>query len=248
MKQNLSVLISFPEPSILLEGIVGQERFKDTRSSQPKPLNTPINYQLITINEMGTTKPNIKILKILLKELTINPTITFLAKEIGMSRVGTWKILKKLEAEKLVLISPIGAGKTSTFSISLNWENPIVEKSLSLALTQDALKNQRWLSNFTELEDKVDFLLIYGSIVHSPKEANDIDILGVTNKNKFLEIEESIKKMQKTQIKKIHAINFTHAEFKGELEKPNKIFIDAIKNGIILFGQEKFIKLIRSLQ
>src|SRR3989339_1347234 len=215
---------------------------------KPKHLNSTINNQLITINKMETTKPITKILKILLKELTINPTITFLAKEIGMSRVGTWKILKKLEAEKLVLISPIGAGKTSTFSISLNWENPIVEKSLSLALTQDALKNQRWLTNFAELEDKVDFLLIYGSIIHSPKEANDIDILGVTNKNKFLEIEESIKKIQKTQIKKIHSLNFTLEEFKGELEKPNKIFIDAIKNGIILFGQEKFIKLIRSLQ
>ena len=197
---------------------------------------------------METAKPNTKILKILLKELAIKPTITLLAKEISMSRVGTWKILKKLEAEKLVILSPVGAGKTSTFSISLNWENPIVEKSLSLALTQDALKNQRWLSNFAELEDKVDFLLIYGSIVHSPKEANDIDILGITNENKFLEIEESIKRIQKTQIKKIHSLNFTQAEFKGELEKPNKIFIDAIKKGIILFGQEKFVKLIRSIQ
>ena len=197
---------------------------------------------------METTKPNIKILKILLKDFTIYQTITLLAKEIDMSRVGTWKILTKLEAEKLVILTPIGTGKTSTFSISLNWENPIVEKSLSLALTQDALKNQRWLSNFAELEDKVDFLLIYGSIVHSPKEANDIDILGITNENKFLEIEESIKKMQKTQIKKIHVLNFTLAEFKDELEKPNKIFIDAIKKGIILFGQEKFVKLIRSIQ
>ncbi len=196
---------------------------------------------------METTKPNTKILKILLKDFTIKPTITFLAKEIGMSRVGTWKILKKLEAEKLIILSPIGAGKTSAYSISLNWENPIVEKTLSVALTEDALKNQRWLSNFAELEDKVDFLLMYGSIIHSPKEANDIDILGVTNKNKFLEIEESIKKIQKTQIKKIHAINFTPAEFKGELENPNKAFIDAIKKGIILFGQEKFIKFIKRI-
>ena len=188
---------------------------------------------------METTKPNTKILKILLKDFTIKPTITFLAKEIGMSRVGTWKILKKLEAEKLIILSPIGAGKTSAYSISLNWENPIVEKTLSVALTEDALKNQRWLSNFAELEDKVDFLLMYGSIIHSPKEANDIDILGVTNKNKFLEIEESIKK--------IHAINFTPAEFKGELENPNKAFIDAIKKGIILFGQEKFIKFIKRI-
>ena len=196
---------------------------------------------------METTKSNTKILKILLKEFTIKPTITFLAKEISMTRVGTWKVLKKLEEEKLLILSPIGKGKTSANSISLNWENPIVEKTLSLALTQDALKNQRWLSNFEELEDKVDFLLIYGSIIHSPKEANDIDILGVTNKNKFLEIEESIKRIQKVQIKKIHAINFTPAEFKGELEKPNKVFIDAIKKGIILFGQEKFIKFIREL-
>ncbi len=196
---------------------------------------------------METTKKNNEILKILLKEFTIKPTITGLAKEIGMSRVGTWKILKKLETEKLIILSPTGTGKTSAYSISLNWGNPIVEKTVSLALTQDALKNQRWLSNFSELRGKVDFLLIYGSIINSPKEANDIDILGVTNKNKFLEIEESIKKIQKTQIKKIHSLNFTPAEFKYELEKPNKIFIDAIKKGIILFGQEKFIKFIQSI-
>ena len=196
---------------------------------------------------METTKPSTKILKILLKDFAIKPTITLLAKEISMSRVGTWKVLKKLEAEKLIILSSIGEGKTSTYSISLNWENPIVEKTLSLALTQDALKNQRWLSNFAELECEVDFLLIYGSIIHSSKEANDIDILGITNKNKFLKIEESVKKIQKTQIKKIHSLNFTQTEFKDELEKSNKIFIDAMKKGIILFGQEKFIKFIRSI-
>lgn len=196
---------------------------------------------------METTKPTTKILKILLKYLAIKPTITFLAKEINMSRVGTWKILKKLETEKLVILSPIGTGKTSTYSMSLNWENPIVEKTLSLALTEDTVKNQKWLSNFAELEGKVDFLLLYGSTIHSPKEAHDVDILGVTNKNKFVKIEESIKKIQKTQIKKIHALNFTPAEFKTELEKPNKIFIDAIKKGIILFGQDKFIKFIKDV-
>lgn len=196
---------------------------------------------------METDKPGTKILKLLLKDFTIKPTITAVAKEIGMSRVGIWKVLKKLETEKLIVLSPIGAGKTSAYRISLNWDNPLTEKNLVIALTEDALKNQMWLSNFAELESKVDFLIIYGSIIHSPKEANDIDILGVISKNKFLEIEESIKKIQKTQIRKIHALSFTQAEFKQELEKPNKVFIDAIKKGIILFGQEKFIKFIRSI-
>lgn len=197
---------------------------------------------------MRTDKSKTKILKILLKDLMIKPTVTSLANEVGMSRPGIWKVLKKLESEKLLVLSSIGEGKTSTYSISLNWDNPLLEKTLALALAEDALKNQRWISNFAELENKVDFLIIYGSIIYSPKEANDIDILGVvSNKNKFLEVEKSIKAIQKTQIKKIHILNFTQAEFKNELEKSNKVFIDAIKKGIILFGHEKFIKFIRGI-
>ena len=194
---------------------------------------------------MDTVKPATNILKTLLKDFTIKQTITSLAKEIGMTRMGIWKVLKKLENEKLVLLSPVGTGKTSTYEIRLNWDNPILEKTLSLALTEDAVKNQRWISNFAELEDKVNFLILYGSILHSPKEANDIDILGVTSKNKFLEIEESTKKIQKTQAKKIHSLNFTDKEFMQELNRPNKVFIDAVKKGIILFGQERFIKFIK---
>src|SRR3989344_3410829 len=148
----------------------------------------------------------------------------------------------------LKLLSSIGEGKTSAFNINLNWENPILEKNLSLILTEEAYKNQRWLNNFKEIENKLDFLILYGSILHSPKEANDIDLFGVvSNKNNFLFIEEIIKKIQKTQIKKIHSENFTRTEFKEEIRKPNKIFIDALKKGVILFGQEKFIKFVREV-
>jgi len=197
---------------------------------------------------MEKNKTSAKILKVLLKQFTIKWTITSLAKELNISRVGIWKVLKKLEAERLILLSHVGEGKTSIFNINLNWENQILEKNLSLILTEDAFKNQRWLNNFKELENKLDFLILYGSIIHSPKEANDIDILiVVSNKNNFLSIEETIKKMQKTQIKKIHSENFTQIEFKEEIEKPNKIFLDAIKKGIILFGQEKFIKFIKEV-
>lgn len=196
---------------------------------------------------MEIDKPDAKILKILFKDLTIKPTITILSKEINIGRVGTWKLLKKLEAEKLIILSPLGTGKTSTYNINLNWDNPLLEKILSVILTADAIKNQRWVNNFKELENNVDFLIIYGSIISFPEEAKDIDLIGVTNKNNFIKIEESVKKIQITQIKKIHALNFTQAEFKKELEKPNKAFIDAVKKGIILFGQEKFINFLKNI-
>lgn len=197
---------------------------------------------------MEHNKPNSKILKLLLKDFTLKPTVTTLAKELGLSRVGTWKLLKKMESEKLIVLSKTGSGKTSTCIISLNLDNPLVEKNLAVYLTEDALKNQRWMNTFAELESKADFLMLYGSIMNSPKEAKDIDILGITsNKNKFIEIEKSIKNIQKTQMQKIHAIHFTPLEFKQELEKPNKAFIDAIKKGVILFGQEKFITFMKSI-
>jgi len=190
-----------------------------------------------------------KVLKILLKQFSLNWTITSLADEIKISRVGIWKVLKKLEKEKLINLIQIGKGKTSTSSIKLNWKNPILEKRLSLILTEEALNHQRWLSNFEELKDKSEFTLLYGSILTSSKEAKDIDILEViSNKKNFLEIEKIIQKSQKSQIKKIHSESFTKAEFKEEIKKPNKIFIDAIKKGVILFGQENFIKFIRDIE
>ncbi len=100
---------------------------------------------------MDKNKPDTEILKLLLKQFAIKWTITSLAKELNISRVGTWKILKKLEAKKFIILSPIGEGKTSTFIISLNWENLLLKKTLSLILTEKKKKNQRWMNNFEEI-------------------------------------------------------------------------------------------------
>lgn len=190
-----------------------------------------------------------EILKTLIKQFTFKWTVTSLGEEINLSRVGIWKALKKLESEKLISLSQVGKGKTNTFIASLNWDNPLLEKQLSLILTEEAIKNKRWINNFEILENMMDFLILYGSILHSPREAKDIDFIGVvSSEDNFQKIEDALEKIQKIQSKKIHPENFTKKEFEKEIKKPNKIFIDAIKKGVILFGQEKFIKFIRDLQ
>ena len=125
----------------------------------------------------------------------------------------------------------------------------MVEKTLNLALEHEATYQRRWLVNFDDLKNSVDFLILYGSILVSQQKANDIDIIGVVSKKGgFNEINSKIEKIQKTQLKKIHAINFSPEEFREEIKKPNIAFIDALKNGVILFGQDKFIKFIRELK
>src|SRR3989344_6623907 len=191
-------------------------------------------------------KKSYEILKILLKDISKRHTVTSLSKEREISRVGSWKLLKELEKENLIILTPIGPEKTSVLEVSLNWNNPILEKMLALQLTEDALKQNKWRYNFKELENHVSFLILFGSILHSPKEANDIDVLSlVSNEESFVKIGKIITDIQITQNKKIHAINLTEKELKHELTDKNKAYSEAFKKGVVLFGQETFIKFIK---
>ena len=190
-----------------------------------------------------------KIMKILLKEIYLNHTVSSLAQRLVMSRVGIWKILKRLESNKLIILSSIGNGKTSIYTVKLNWNNILVEKKLAFLLSEDAIRQERWRFNFAELEKHVSFLLLFGSILHSPKEARDIDIFVVIdNRKEFKTIEKIIIKIQVTQSKKIHYIDLTENEFEQELNNKNKAYIDALAKGVILYGQENLIKVIKRLQ
>jgi len=88
---------------------------------------------------------------------------------------------------------------------------------------------------------------LFGSILTNPKQANDIDLLIIPKKKKFKEVEKEILEIQKVQLKKIHAIQLTNEEFYKEIKNKNKAYLDAIKKGIVLFGQENFIKQMEKL-
>ncbi len=195
---------------------------------------------------METINSAQKITAILLKDFSSH-TATFLSKELKMSRWGVWKILKRLEKDKLILIEPVGRGKTSTGIIKLNWDSILAEKTLALYLTQEALKYKRWLHDFSSLQQEIDFLMLYGSVLYS-KEANDIDLIGVAKEKSLAKIRDMLSKIQETQIKKIHFISLTQKELRYELKKPNRAYLDAVRKGIILFGQENFIKFMKEMQ
>ncbi len=174
-------------------------------------------------------------------------TVTSLAFSLNKTRQGLWKALKKLESNKLIILNMVGNSKTSTAIIKLNWSNPITEKILSLQLTKESLKQQRWRVNFLDLEKEVDFLILFGSVLNNSSKANDIDLLAIIGDKKNFKAIESIKfRIQQTQLKKIHLITLKEAEFDQELKKRNKAYLDALKKGIVLYGQDNFIKFMKS--
>jgi len=197
---------------------------------------------MLTINKAGK-----EVLLKLSKDFSTAHTITSLSKELKMSRVGIWKILKSLESEKLITLKQVGTGKTNISIIKLNWDNIILKKILDLYLTEESEQQRRWKINFSEIEEITSFSIIYGSILKSAEKANDIDIINIAKRKDFIKIQDNIDKAQKIQSKKIHAINFRQEEFKHELIKENKAFVDALKKGVILFGQGKFIEFMEQM-
>jgi len=189
-----------------------------------------------------------QILKDLLKEPFARHSATSLASTLGITRQGLWKSLIKLSKQKLINIENINNKKTSVAIIKLNWSYPLTEKTLSLIITKESFQYERWADNFKELKEHVNFLFLFGSILHSPKTAKDIDILAVVDdKSNFKKIDEAAQKIQISQTKKIHLIDLTENEFKNELKKSNKAYLDAIKKGVVLHGSEKFIQFIKEV-
>ena len=198
---------------------------------------------------METIKTFDKILSILIKEPLTDHSATSLSKTLGITRQGLWKTLNKLSKEKLIYLNSIANTKKSAVNVKLNFNNPLTEKIVSVLLTKEALNYERWRFNFNEIKDYSKFMILFGSILNSPKEANYIDLLAiVNNKEDFAAIDKLMLKLQQSQLKKIHFIDLTGKEFKEEIEiNKNKAYIDALKKGVILFGQEDYVKFIMNL-
>ena len=196
---------------------------------------------------METITPyQMRIVLLLLKDFSTMHTITSIGRELGMTRSGIWKVLMKLKKEDYITLET--TEEKSLLLPKLNLRNELMGKYLDFALSKEAKEHERWVFNFAEVKEHVSFFIIYGSVLKSYAKAKDIDVIGIIpDKKSFKKLHESLDKVQKSESKRIHSINFTQSEFREELLKPNKAFIDAVKAGIVLFGQEEFIKFMKKL-
>ncbi len=181
-----------------------------------------------------------EIIKVLFKDLQNRYNSRSISKIVGMSHVGAFKILKKLEKKEIV--KPERMGKAIFYS--LNLKNPVARKEVERVLTIEAQDYKRWLEEFKELEDKVEFAILFGSIIKNERVARDIDISIVARQDKFNDIKSVIKERNKFSYKKIHLILQKPEEFKMDIYNKNKVMLEIIKTGVVLFGQDKIRQLI----
>ena len=176
----------------------------------------------------------------ILLELFRNPfsqeSIRGMAKKINFSPAGALKVFRKLQKRDLVISQKIG----SSLIYSLNKDNILVNKEVEMILTIESQNYLRWIEEFRKLEEESIFVIIFGSIIKNEKEAKDIDLLVCAEAKNFDNIKKIIKEKDNILSKKVHLIFQTKEDFKKDFIQKNKVTIEIIKTGVILFGQENF--------
>jgi predicted nucleotidyltransferase len=166
-----------------------------------------------------------------------------LAMSVGKSRVGVSKALSNLEKNTLVVGKTLG--KARFFQI--NYDDEYARKTMEFLLMDESKNYQKWKDEFKELENHVKILVLFGSILRNENEAKDIDILIVYNEKNNNEISKIIKEKNTILTKKIHPIKQTYEDIKNNILKKDRIILSAIKDGIVLKGQDEFARLMQNV-
>lgn len=172
-----------------------------------------------------------------------SPEITYnansLSKVLGISSMGALKILKRLETESILKSKQIG--KSNIYKV--NAENDYAKNYIKFLLSKESVSSsgpvKRWVNEIKKIKS-ADIAVLFGSLLKK-ESPGDIDVLFVTNQKRFKKLKKEIQELNEINIKKIHPVYQSFEDAVSNIKKRDKVVLSAIK-GIIVFGEEKFIK------
>lgn len=180
---------------------------------------------------------------ILFKDYTTFYNANSISKVLYISHVGAQKIFKRLLQETVVISKTIG--KSITYK--LNFNNDYVIHLVFFLLADEANKFKRWKEEFKDLFKKDRIVMLFGSTVKDYAHARDIDLIIVLENKEVTEVNEILKRKEEVLPKKLHAIKLNHHDLLENLKKKEKAFVDIIKNAIILYGQDKYVEIMKNV-
>lgn len=197
--------------------------------------NHTLKVYMLTENEK-------KVLKFILTAFGSDYSINNIAKECGLAPNGAYKILKKFENEGILHCKKIANLK----SYKINFDSIEANKLLELILIPD-YKESKVSYRYNDLKPlkKITKLcIIFGSYLNKEKP-NDIDIIFVFRKANYNKYNKILEKVKMIVPFKLHDIIQTKTDLKKNIKKGDKIIIKAISEGIVLWGHEFLIEVIK---
>ncbi len=183
------------------------------------------------------------VLRTLLTAFKEDYSINEIARKCNLSPNGALKILKKFEIEGILISRKIANIK----SYSINFENEKTRNILELSLMDELRGRLKFRSEDLELLKKITIsCIIFGSYADLKKEPKDMDVLLIIDKSKFKEYRKNSSEIFKTIPIKVHDVIQTERDFIENIYKKDKVIINILRQGIILWGHRKIIEFIEN--
>lgn len=192
---------------------------------------------MLTDNEKNV----LRILLTSFEDLSINQ----IAKLAKLSPNGAFKILRKFENEGVLKQKQIANIK----SYRLNFDDEKTRNVLQLALIPVFAGRVKFrFDDLRELKKITLACIMFGSYIDLKKEPNDLDILFIIDSKDYKTYKEVTTKIFKTIPIKVQDVLQTKEDLKKNIEKKDKVVIDIVKNGKILWGQDVIIEIIKEVK
>lgn len=183
-----------------------------------------------------------KIIRYLLRHFELK-NINQISKELKISVGGSFKILKELEKNKIILARKLGNAKY----YKLNLKNKETIKLCELILLEEK-RNLKGYAKIYSDETKnfksADLIMLFGSILKN-KQFNDVDILFVTNKVK--EVSKFCLEISKIRTKPIVPLILKKFDLIKEINNKKESILDIIKTGVVIKGESIFLEVIKNV-
>ena len=185
-----------------------------------------------------------KILKFLLINFNSDYSINEIARKCGLAPNGAYEILKKFEQKEVLSSKKIANSK----SYKINFNSIEANKLLELVLIPDykELKIKYRYNDLKPLENITNLCILFGSYITKKEKPNDIDILFVIKKGDYKKYSEVLEKVKRILPLKLHDVIQTKEDLTKNIKKGEKLIIQALSEGAILWGHEFLIEVIKN--
>ena len=186
-----------------------------------------------------------KILRFLLANFNKDYSINEIAKNCKLAPNGAYEILKKFENTRVLFSKKIA----NLRSYKINFKSIEASKLLEIILIPDYNKSKIYYRyrDLKPLEKITKLCIIFGSYTIEKENPNDIDILFVLRKKDYKNYTQTLDKVRAIMPYKLHDIIQTKGDLSRNIRKGDKIVIETISKGIVLWGHEFLIKVIKDV-
>jgi len=190
-----------------------------------------------------------KIVEFLFRNIPNRFNVNQISRELKISVGSAYKILKSLEKKGVLVSQKIGNGIYYVLNPDSKEAGNITELVLMESRNESLSKKSLasiYAKDLRDAEKLSKAIILFGSILDT-RDAKDVDALFIIDKGKSKAVEDFCLKLSNLRPKRVNPLLMTMVDFKKNIKKQDKVIVDILKKGVILFGEDVLIDILRGV-